>query len=216
MLHASLLLLALGATDLPRSMTEKGLAELGRRIDGFEARVEAKTRMGAMSGAAVFVRIDDRAELLTTTSLVQAGDTLELIRPDGRRVPCKVSRSDPGLGLVALEADHGLVPVTGPGGPAGPAYSRWRSGARPVSWAAELGPGEAAEAFFRRLPHNPPRGQAVLDQTGRLRGLSFGPSGYGTGEGLYVPWNAIFEFVVGRKAPKVLGQQAFTPADFRP
>ena len=216
MLRACLILLVMNATDLPRSMSQQGLKALGTRIDGFEARIEGRTKVGPVSGAAVLVRIEGRAELLTTTSLVEVGDTFELIRPDGRRVPCREIRTDPGLGLVALDADHGLVPVLGPGSPAGDAYTRWRDGARPLTWAPELGPGLNAEAFFVRLPSAAPRGQAVVDQAGLLRGLSFGPSGYDGVQGLYVPWNAIFEFIVGRKPPKVLGEKSFTPADFRP
>lgn len=212
----SLLLLGLVVSDLPRAMSEEGLVKLGGQIDSFEARIEADTRVGTLRGAAVFVRIGDRAELLTTTSMVAPGNLVELLRPDGRRVTCTPGRIDPNLGLVALEARHGLLPVTGPGESGGPVFSRWRDGARPVSWADELGPGADAEAFFQLLPYSPPRGQAVVDRTGKLRGLSFGPSGYASSQGLYVPWAAIHEFILGRKPPAALGQRHFSPADFRP
>jgi len=221
----NILLLVVAVGDLPAPVTDTGLAELATRIDGSEARIEATTAFGPLFGAAVAVRIGERQMLLTTTSLVAPDDKVVLIRSDGSRVDCQVVRVDAALGLVELVGDHRLTPLRGPPPLTGRApppslrglsFIRWRKGARPMTFSQDLGQGGETEAFFRRLSYVPPPGQAVVDRSSTLRGIAFGPSGHEPGEGLYVPWLAVHEFMMGRVNAAALGEESFSPSDFRP
>lgn len=212
------LLLAFVGADPPGPVTAGELAALAGLIDRCEVDVEgvaalpegasALTSM-AFKAVAVLVEVGGEVALLLPARLAVGAARLEVVRRDGRRTPATVARIEPALGLASLAADHSASPASLGADAFGGSYARTREGPASARQVACCTRGDGDDAFFLLSEANGPIGRGLFDRRGRLQGIVYDL------DGRVVPEAAVREFMAGRPASKVGGQEDFTPADFR-
>jgi serine protease Do len=177
---------------------ERSLGEIAERL----ARVTVHVRAGGRSAGAGVVWL--RGGLIVTNAHVAAGPRAEVVLPDGRALPARVTARDPGHDLAALtvaadeldsafRADaRGLRAgelVVAVGHPLGVAYAA-SLGVVHRAPSAARGPGGWLHADIRLAPGN--SGGPLADASGRVVGINAMIVG---GLGIAVPTHLVEAFV---------------------